>query len=131
MKTHSLKRTGAEKAASKDALGSPSLSTDEDGADLHLEGDHLKKMDVDAGLPHGHDVTFQGHGTVHRSSDGPEGGRMHIKVHRMGMEYDEPQDEKEKSLRSEISKNTEESETKRDTKKFTKKAAKADETGEE
>ena len=115
MKTVSLKRTAAEKKVEGSAEGSSPGYETEDGADLHLEGSHIKKMDDKleneahmASLPHGHEIRFEGVGTVHRTSDGPEGGRMHIKVHRMGAEYDAPREE-EGGLRGEIEKNTQDS----------------------
>src|ERR1700733_9715788 len=100
MKMANLKRTAAEKNAEKDAGAEPSSIDDSaDGADLHLEDHHMEKMGISPTLPHGHPITLHAEGTVHRSSDGPEGGRMTIRVHKAGAEYDEPHEEKEKSLR--------------------------------
>lgn len=115
MKLVSLKRTKDDKAAEGRGGAMPSTIDDSpDGADLHLEGDHLKKMGVDSTLPHGHKIRIEGEGTVHRSSDGPEGGRMQIKLHRAGAEYDEPKERAEKSLRDDLEKNTKGSEDKRE-----------------
>lgn len=106
MKMVSLKRTAAEKKAENSAEGVDDIDDSRDGADLHLEGPHMEKMGVDSTLPHGHPITLHAEGVVHRSSDGPEGGRMTIRVHKAGAEYDAPKEEKEKSLRGEIEKNT-------------------------
>jgi hypothetical protein len=123
MKMVSLKRSKADKDVSKDAGAMLSTIDDsQDGADLNLEDHHMEKMGISPTLPHGHPISLHAEGTVHRSSDGPEGGRMTIRVHKAGAEYDEPAAEKEGSLRGEIEKNTEESETKGDKKKFTNKA---------
>lgn len=137
MKMVTLKSKAIDKDVSKNALGAPELSTNNDGADLHLEGEHMKQMGVDDGLPHGHNVTVQAHGTVHRSESGPEGGRMHIKLHKMGMEYDEPHGKREGSIRDDIkdsaSKSDRKSESdfaKREFKKVDM-AKKADATGDE
>lgn len=131
MKMVSLKRSKADKDASKDAGAMPSSIDDSaDGADLHLEDHHMEKMGISPTLPHGHPITLHADGTVHRSSDGPEGGRMSIRIHKAGADWEEPAEEKEKSLRGEIEKNTEQSETKRDGKKFTKAADKGKELKE-
>lgn len=107
MKMVSLKRSAADKKAEKDARAEPSGIDDSmDGADLHLEDHHMEKMGISPTLPHGHPITLHAEGTIHRSSDGPEGGRMTIHVHKAGADYDEPQAEREGSLRGEIEKNT-------------------------
>jgi hypothetical protein len=124
MKMVSLKRSKADREAEKNAGAEPSTIDDSrDGADLHLEDHHMEKMGISPTLPHGHPITLHAEGVVHRSSDGPEGGRMTIRVHKAGAEYDEPRDERESGLRGEIEKNTEESETRRDPKRFTNKSA--------
>lgn len=132
MKMHSLKTKAIDSAAENRALGAPELSTNNDGASLHLEGEHMKAMGVDEGLPHGHPVTIEATGTVHRSESGPEGGRMHVKLHKMGMEYDEPKDKKERSLKDDLKKSMNDSESKEAGKQFeklTKGTVKADDTG--
>lgn len=121
MKMVSLKTKAIDSDASNRALGAPELSTNNDGASLHLEGEHMKAMGIDEGLPHGHPVTIEATGTVHRSESGPEGGRMHIKLHKMGMEHD-PVKEKEGSLRGDLEKSTTASETKSEAKQVAKDA---------
>lgn len=120
MKMVNLKSKAIDKSAENSALGAPELSTNNDGADLHLKGEHMKQMGVDDGLPHGHNVTLQAHGTVHRSESGPDGGRMHIKLHKMGMEYDEPHGKREGSIRDDLKA----SETKSEAKQVAKDAKK-------
>lgn len=111
VKMVNLKRTASERKAEDDAGGMDHLSENEDGADLHLRGEHIKRMDEKGeleapmnSLPHGHPVEFSGHGTVHRTSDGPEGGNVHIKVHKLGMDYDEPNEAKHGSIRDDLEK---------------------------
>lgn len=113
VKMVSLKRTKDDKSAENRSGAMPSTIDDSpDGADLHLEGDHLKKMGIDSTLPHGHKIRIEGEGTVHRSSDGPEGGRMSIKLHKAGAEYDEPREKRDASLRDELKKNTKDADEK-------------------
>lgn len=117
MKLVSLKRTKDDKAAEgRDGAVPSSIDDSRDGADLHLESDHMEKMGIDPGLPHGHPISIEAHGTVHRSSDGPEGGRMQIRLHKMGADYDKPKGDEDNALRGEIEKNTKDSDKKAGTK---------------
>lgn len=138
MKMVKLKSEPMDSAVSNRALGAPDLSTNNDGADLHINGEHLKQLGMDDGLPHGHDITVTAHGTVHRSESGPDGGRMHVKLHKMGVDYDEPKERKERSLRDDLNDSTKKSEHKADDKaakkqfgKVEKDAQKADVAGNE
>lgn len=127
MKMVSLKRTAAEKKAEGSADGmSNSVDDSRDGADLHLEDNHMEKMGISPNLPHGHPITLHAEGTIHRASDGPEGSRMTIRVHKAGAEYDDPK-EQEGGLRGEIEKNTQDA----DKKALTKPAAKGKDVPEQ
>jgi len=136
VKMVSLKRTAAEKKADNSAEGRADGYETEDGADLHLDGSHLKKMDEKgettapiSSLPHGHEVHFEGHGTIHRTSDGPEGGRVHIKVHRLGADYDDPKGEREEgSVRDNLERSAEASERKTEAKEKAKEARRSKES---
>lgn len=94
VKMVSLKKSSADRAADKEAMGSPALATDSpdsQGISVNLEHHHLMKMGVGGGMKSGHKVEFGGTGTVERSEtrSTPEGERHSatIRLNRGGLEH--------------------------------------------
>ncbi len=123
VKMHNLRRTAADVAEEKKALGAKRtkgqdknadigvyVPPEDDGARFELEHHHLTKMGVNGDLKSGDAVHFHGHGTVERSEtrSSPDGDRHSatVRFHRGGVDH-EPADRTEAAkseLRSDIGK---------------------------
>src|SRR5579859_8206871 len=93
VKMVSLKKSAADKAAEKKAMGEPTIISrpDEDvGVTVRLDHHHLTKMGVHGDLKSGDDVEFHGKGKVERSEtrSTPDGDRHSatVRLHRAGIE---------------------------------------------
>lgn len=111
-KMASMKKSAADRAAEKTALGEspkgpPQNSEDREGPAVHLEHHHLKNMGM-TDLKSGDKVSMQGEGHVEHSESRKEadGDRMRatVRFHKMGGELKSPRgDEDERgALRNSI-----------------------------
>ena len=123
-KMASMKKTAADRAAEKRALGEPAIgllqnSEDREGPSVHLEHHHLKNMGL-TDLRTGDKVRMEGEGHVEQSESRKEadGDRMTatVRFHKMGGELKSPRgDEDERgALKNDIEKAHAQSEKGRD-----------------
>jgi hypothetical protein len=87
VKVVSLKKSAADKAADKKAMGTAIGSyegPESDGVSVHLDHDHLTKMGVHGNLKSGDKVEYGGHGHVESSrTESHRGGEKHSATIRM------------------------------------------------
>ena len=116
VKMHDLRRTKADVAAEKKALGGENKAVDhymppeDDGVRVDLEHHHLMKLGVGGGMKSGQEIEFHGKGTVEKSEtrSTPEGERHSatVRVHHGNVdgEFKSGDGEERKALRSDLEK---------------------------
>lgn len=113
VKMVSLKKTAADRAAEKKAMGEASNITGPDqneGVMVHLDHNHLTKMGLHGDLKSGDGIEFHGKGEVERSEtrSTPDGDRhsASLRIHKAGYERDVKSggDEEKRSVRGDLEK---------------------------
>jgi hypothetical protein len=118
VKMHNLKRTKADVAEEKKALGADRtgdvthayVTPEDEGARMEFEHHHLEKMGLGGNLKSGQEMEFHGRGTVEKSETRSEGGKERhsatIRFHKGGVdgEFKSGDGEERKALRSDIEK---------------------------